>query len=1020
MTIPDGQLPLPPKLTPGWGVAGTVLIITGAIYALVGIKNRWIHTFFSTAYVASLGVAVLIVYVMDVPISNALQGGYVAAAILSGCALGTASVFFKELTEGLGCALGGFCVSMWLLCLVPGGLLKPVPAKAIFISCFTLVGFAFYFSRYTRDWALISMISFAGATVVVLGIDCFSRAGLKEFWAYIWELNDSLFPLGADTYPVTKGIRVETAATIIIFLVSIISQIKLWKIVREKRKKRAAERAEEQRNLEQEEADVGRQVEEANDRDRREWERVYGDGDPGSSTGSSVSKEDANNEKKLTDSERPVSDGEVIEMTDMTDSDRGQVSAPPLAEKDEDGKVIVRVAADDVPEGVGENEGRDGEEDTTIAYSESKKRASSFEQSRRSHTTVSGPPEVVPLPFKVPEVEDDAKSHSERSSVATFADDDGKAEEPTRRASFAKRLSRGSSRLLRNLSPISARHVKSASSIGEGESSDELVTPKAGRSDDESSVVATLDGQSQDCSARHSMLAAERGMDIEISARLADGDDGKDIRTPARNSLAGDGKTEENIVSVDAAAPGTGTSQVVPETPHRAGDAELSLRSPSEKPKSATSAASTPASLTKDRLPRSLSRVALSYRTNEWAKHLSYADTPEPDELRIAEGPKPKKKSDKEQPAPVKIEELQQGAEEGVPAAAALPRPDSFASNTSLHRVVSKRDSRTASSPNLTTMAGIAPLAKDQAGVNLPRTQVHALGVPRSSSAMVLSRPSSSFDPIAEEHGMASKPNAMAEGADYSRPISMGRSLSGADPAHRVSTPGVVSYSNPQTLLGQREAFLRSKSQGNLSSPPPDPSTMVTRPPSMAGSISNYPIYAAALTTDPDDIPLSQRKQMMRHNSLISAPSNSQPIHPSPSATTLAETSKFDSHQPKRESGVPNQAAREAKLAQFRTSVAMDLGAGTPMITSSGRETPFASTNGTLLGGRDAEVQRSIQAQRNMLLGQKEAEAQRKEMQRREKEWVDRAFDERMRNGELLEAHREAMRRMQQGVKKSS
>lgn len=59
------------------------------------------------------------------------------------------------------------------------------------------------------------------------------------------------------------------------------------------------------------------------------------------------------------------------------------------------------------------------------------------------------------------------------------------------------------------------------------------------------------------------------------------------------------------------------------------------LSDPPAKAKSTVSAASTPASLTKERLPRTLSRVAMSYRTNEWAKHLGYADTPEPDPLHV-------------------------------------------------------------------------------------------------------------------------------------------------------------------------------------------------------------------------------------------------------------------------------------------------------------------------------------------------------------------------------------------------
>ncbi|KAF4963243.1 hypothetical protein FZEAL_10946, partial [Fusarium zealandicum] len=69
-TIPAGQLPLTPKLTPGWGVAGVIMLLTGVTHALIGIKNRMVHTFFSTALSAALGVAVLIVYVMKVDVSD--------------------------------------------------------------------------------------------------------------------------------------------------------------------------------------------------------------------------------------------------------------------------------------------------------------------------------------------------------------------------------------------------------------------------------------------------------------------------------------------------------------------------------------------------------------------------------------------------------------------------------------------------------------------------------------------------------------------------------------------------------------------------------------------------------------------------------------------------------------------------------------------------------------------------------------------------------------------------------------
>lgn len=35
------------------------------------------------------------------------------AAVLTGCAVAGIAVVFAELVEGIGCLLGGFCLSMW-------------------------------------------------------------------------------------------------------------------------------------------------------------------------------------------------------------------------------------------------------------------------------------------------------------------------------------------------------------------------------------------------------------------------------------------------------------------------------------------------------------------------------------------------------------------------------------------------------------------------------------------------------------------------------------------------------------------------------------------------------------------------------------------------------------------------------------------------------------------------------------------------------------------------------------------
>lgn len=182
----DDKLPIQPSITPAIGVVGVVLIITGIGYCLIGIKHEWLLVFLSTGYLASLGVTVLVIYVMTPPVSDAIQGAYFVAAFMTGLIFGGLSLIFKEVTGGFGCLLGGFCLAMWVLCLRPGGLLTSTTGKAVMIGVASAVGWSLAFSRYTRNYGSIFCTAFAGAMISILGIDCFTRAGLKEFWIYIW------------------------------------------------------------------------------------------------------------------------------------------------------------------------------------------------------------------------------------------------------------------------------------------------------------------------------------------------------------------------------------------------------------------------------------------------------------------------------------------------------------------------------------------------------------------------------------------------------------------------------------------------------------------------------------------------------------------------------------------------------------------------------------------------------------------------------------------------------------------
>lgn len=123
---------------------------------------------------------------MSPPASDAVQGGYLVAIFATGIAFGGIALVFKEITEGLCCLLGGFCIGMWLITLKAGGLVTGDGTKVGFILAFTVGFYCLSFSHYTRSYGSIVCTAFGGSTAFVLGIDCYSRAGLKEFWLYIW------------------------------------------------------------------------------------------------------------------------------------------------------------------------------------------------------------------------------------------------------------------------------------------------------------------------------------------------------------------------------------------------------------------------------------------------------------------------------------------------------------------------------------------------------------------------------------------------------------------------------------------------------------------------------------------------------------------------------------------------------------------------------------------------------------------------------------------------------------------
>ncbi|KAI0388719.1 hypothetical protein F5Y17DRAFT_463438 [Xylariaceae sp. FL0594] len=1095
--IPAGKLPLQPRLTPGWGVAGALLLISGIAYTLIGIKNAWLYTFLSAALLAGLSVTVLIVYVMVPPIPDAIQGGYVVAAVATGLILGGAATLFRELTEGLGCLLGGFCVSMWLLTLKPGGLLSSVPSKALFIAAFSAGSYAFYFSRYTRPYALMGLMSFAGATVTVVGIDSFSKAGLKEFWAYVWDLNHGLFPYGADTYPLTRGIRVELALTVVFTVVGIVSQLKLWRLIKERRDKKVAEEAEEQRKRDADEANLGLQIEEQNAKERQQWETVYGNPPPRPSVGSGDSGVGAvEEEKKLRISEsvapRPSSSDEEAEpaefSTHIVTSLPGPVSTAAnelmTTNPGQDNRVIIRVSSDDHKGTAMKDVAPAPEEKTWIVGGDGEaRRRSTISVNVVSEMPAKGPgPEITPLPFKIPDETDEDDDN--RSSAATYADEDDGVHVVRKKLStlsITNRLSAGSSIMLRNLSRQSAYTSNQQRNAGEfGGSTEELVEDRR-RLSDAHSMAATIGGLSlkgdvdewsdsfpgdvdnsskEDGTKKGDMalptLTVDLGCDISLIRSEAEREAGQsdlDARPTAKaeNTASTDAldsgtsniSCEEGSEESSSADRGTGTTESANDS-SKPTDTPTAEATPEGSRPSASTAASTVetrASLTKDRLPSALPRVALSYRTNEWAKHLSEAEAPPLEQLKLKEYPQ---------------------TPEGIPSPA-LPRSPSSVSNLPrAHlpvRSTSQASARSvAAEPSYvpSTLAILTEGVKD-VSVQPSPDRTTALNTPLAGHSFRGKGRRQSNDvyiqPIQEEHGNESvsiRHSSLSAGSGRSIP-----NPGPPSPMERTSTgPGVISYSSPQTLLGKREMLLRNKSQiqlltsGNMALPLVEhvQYNAALRPASQLSLVSPYnhlnnsrnmlATCTPYVVEDPDDMPLSQRKQqLIRQNSMLSVNSQSsqvrrsitptRPSYPLAAAAqqqTVAQPAApitYESHLPHRRSTLPSQAARDARLSNFRQSVAADMKAKGPPKSSSPQPPSYALFGGAANGNYNGmpEMERTIDQQRNALLTQREQEAQRKEMERAGKERNDRAFEELMRRGDLMDAHREALKRMQGAAK---
>ncbi|KAL1793470.1 hypothetical protein ACET3X_008452 [Alternaria dauci] len=909
---PKDPLPISPKLTPAMGITGVLLLLSGLGYAIVGIKNKWVYVFGSAAYLTALAVTVLIVYLMNPPVSDAIQGAFFVAAFFTGVIFGILSLVFSDITEGFGCLLGGFCLSMWLLSVKEGGLIASGTGRAIFVGCMSAGGYSLAFSHYTRTYGLIASIAFSGATATILGIDCLAGSGWTEFWLYLWNLNDNIFPLNTNTYPVTKNIKAELAGVVIIAVLGIVSQMRVWKLVKQHREKTAAQQLERQQDQDREEEEQGRKVEDNFQKERAQWEAAYGGkGAPETSVRSSVSspKDSPHIEEK------EVYGKDSMEKLNVQNSGvTGSVTNSP----NPGAGVTVGVVNEDAIEQLGPETPMSGNQ-LGIQMAESGKALPAAPEDGSRPTLVRSnslrpsapppPPSVIPLPFKVPS-DEDAQSEGDNASVSAIPESDLEAEE--------------SRRLSKRVSDVSAMRQRISRDMVA--SQEAMMGMRPDEDDRASSLAATLDDDLDALSSRNlSPLPSPTGTEHDNPLERPGLKRQDSDTVPSRKNASADNVTPTSFTT-DTNHKTEQSYKKHPTKQDSVVGAEKSIfnskassehYSKSNQSESLEQGGSQIGSLVDNVLPEKLSKVALSYRTNEWAKHLEAADKPDYEDMFRPSSPGVM---------------LANGQEE-------KPAPVSDELTADLYE--NKRESRRISSGS--------------------RTQRN------SSSGLQRNTSTFSQESLANQRSMTHSPSIVSPGI-----------LSRSNSSNRQDT---LSPLPNNTLLSKRESLIKNRASAL----------------SPQGSSTNL-----LAQHEEEEMTLAQRRQMLQQQQLLSPTLSHQPSLRSPGRTPPSASQKwqqkawatngapagFDSHQPKRaNSSAQSEQKREQLYAGWRDTM---------------RDIQPPQTAAHI-----AEQQRAA-----LIM-----ERRQKEMEKQQRELVQQQrasqMDSMMRSGQMMDAHREAMRKMQ-------
>jgi hypothetical protein len=375
------------------------------------------------------------------------------------------------------------------------------------------------------------------------------------------------------------------------------------------------------------------------------------------------------------------------------------------------------------------------------------------------------------------------------------------------------------------------------------------------------------------------------------------------------------------------------------------------------------------------RLPSHVSPVVMSYRTNEWAKHLSEADNPELEPIQTAqEDPIDIVPQDQEVAAPVNMAELQQTATNSTPPPGRENRvsiPEEPVTRV-IYRSPSEASKRSAHDSSPIYPHGLHADAMET------KSAFHVVREPSTSSPNLLLSASarSSNSHIAALHGLRSASSPYLTTPLATAPIQE------SEEAHFPVTP----TDEPLSLMAQRESMIRSRmSTVSLTRDSWLPRSHSRQSLEEGRSSSRRASQQSLIENDDDydDIPLAQRRTLLQLTS-----------HGRMMTTTDSKRTSGESLPPRRLSREhPTRTKSHLTMAVWRESLREDL-------AQSQNPLPDVNTARSSL----MEHQRKAHV----------ATQQRK----RASEYIGNSIAEKMQRGEMNDLHREAMRRMQAAANK--